>query len=307
MELQLAIHAFLAHLHRQDASGETVRAYASDLQQFAAFLSPPGTEAPSVEEIDLLTLREWIASLFHQGKASVSMRRKIAALRALWKFLLREGAVAQDVARLLTLPKLPKTVPVVPSAESVNELLDRVAAGVAERDTLVRDIAIFELLYGCGLRVSELVGLRLQDIHWSDRTLLVRGKGRKERLVPFTPKVLTVLRKWVAARPCAGQLDNVFITGKGVALSDRSVRRILTSYAEALSSLQGLHPHTLRHAFATHLLREGADLRSIQELLGHAQLSTTQKYTQVSLTDLMAVYDQAHPRARGDGGKSGGD
>ncbi|MCW5964665.1 MAG: tyrosine-type recombinase/integrase [Bryobacterales bacterium] len=303
MELQVAIEKFLAHLHRQDASDETTRAYASDLQQFAAFLSPPGVTAPSVEEIDLLTLREWLASLFHQGKASVSMRRKIAALRALWKFLLREGAVTQDVARLLTLPKLPKTVPVVPSAESVNGLLDRVAAGIAERDTLVRDIAIFELLYGCGLRVSELVGLRLSDIHWSDRTLLVRGKGRKERIVPFTPKVMDALGRWVAARPGTGQSENVFVTRKGTVLSDRSIRRILTSYAEALSSLQGLHPHTLRHAFATHLLREGADLRSIQELLGHAQLSTTQKYTQVSLTDLLAVYDRAHPRARGDAAK----
>ncbi len=301
MELQTAIKTFVAHLYRQDASQQTIRAYVSDLTQFVEFLTPPGATTPKVEEIDLLTLREWVANLFHQGKASVSLRRKIAALRALWKFLLREGVVAQDVARLLALPKLPKTLPVVPSAESVNTLLDRVGEGTTSRETLVRDVAIFELLYGCGLRVSELVGLKLQDIHWADRTLLIRGKGRKERLVPCTEKVMNALRRCIDTRPVQGTVDSVFLTPTGKILSDRSVRRVLTSYAEALSSLQGLHPHTLRHAYATHLLREGADLRSIQELLGHAQLSTTQKYTQVSLTDLMSVYDKAHPRAKGEG------
>ncbi len=309
MELQAAITAFVGSLRRQDASPETIRAYEADLGQFVAFLSPPGVQAPAVAAIDLLTLREWVADLFHQGKASVSLRRKIAALRALWKFLLREGIVAHDVARLLTLPKLPKKLPAVPSTESVNTLLDRVSDGTVPRETLARDIAIFELLYGCGLRVSELVGLRLGDIHWSERTLLIRGKGRKERLVPCTEKVMEALRRCitqrqsatgVTARQRSTSTETVFLSERGKPLSDRSVRRIITSYAEALSSLQGLHPHTLRHAFATHLLREGADLRSIQELLGHAQLSTTQKYTQVSLTDLMAVYDKAHPRARGD-------
>lgn len=299
MQLQEAIAAFLLSLRRQDASPQTVRAYESDLAQFAQFLSPHGLQPPAVQEIDLLTQREWLADLFHQGKASVSLRRKIAALRALWKFLLREGVVSHDVARLLTLPKLPRKLPAVPSTESVNALLDRVSQGIVRRDNLPRDIAIFELLYGCGLRVSELVGLRLTDIHWGERTLLVRGKGRKERVAPCTQKVMDALQHWVAVRPAPPGVDHVFLSDRLNPLSDRSVRRILTYYAEALSSLQGLHPHTLRHAFATHLLREGADLRSIQELLGHAQLSTTQKYTQVSLTDLMAVYDKAHPRARG--------
>lgn len=298
MEFSAAIEQFLVHLRRRDASPQTIRAYAADLQQLISFLSPPGMEPPDVEAVDLLMLREWIASLFHEGKSNVSLRRKIAALRAFWKFLLREGVVNNDVARLLTLPKMPKLLPTVPSAETVNELLDRVSSGLLQRDTLCRDVAIFELLYGCGLRVSELVGLRLQDIHWGDRTVLARGKGKKERLVPCTPKVVTSLEKWVVKRGAVPGVDHVFVTPNGKVLSDRSVRRILTLYSEAFSSLQGLHPHTLRHAFATHLLREGADLRSIQELLGHARLSTTQKYTQVSLTDLMAVYDRAHPRAR---------
>lgn len=297
MDFPSAIGAFLAHLARQDASAQTIRAYASDLSQLAEFLSPPGVTAPEPAQVDLLTLREWIASLYHANLANVSLRRKIAAVRALWKFLLREGIVTNDVPKLLTLPKLPKTLPAVPSTENLNVLLDRVAKGVLARPTLHRDIAIFELLYGCGLRVSELVGLRLNDIHWSDRTVLVRGKGRKERLVPCTQKVLESLKAWLEQRSAQPGVDSVFVSEKGKVLSDRSVRRIITLYSHALSDLKGMHPHTLRHAFATHLLREGADLRSIQELLGHAQLSTTQKYTQVNLMDLMAVYDKAHPRA----------
>lgn len=298
MELSIAIERFLAYLTRRDASPQTIRAYATDLHQLLVFLSPPESSTPDVESVDLLMLREWIASLFHERKSNVSLRRKIASLRAFWKFLMQEGIVENDVARRLTLPKMPKLLPAVPSAESVNELLDRVASGLLERSSLSRDVAIFELLYGCGLRVSELVGLRLQDVHWGDRTLLVRGKGRKERLVPCTPKVMAALQRWVEERGSIPEVDFVFVTPRRKALSDRSVRRIITLYAEAFSSLQGLHPHTLRHAFATHLLREGADLRAIQELLGHARLSTTQRYTQVSLADLMSVYDKSHPRAR---------
>lgn len=297
MELQAAIDAFLAHLARRDASPQTIRAYANDLRQFLEYLSPPDVAPPLPREIDLLTLREWLASLYHTKLSNVSLRRKIAAIRALWKFMLVDGVVASDVAKLLTLPKAPKTLPTVPSAENVNGLLDRVAEGIVARPTLVRDVAIFEILYGCGVRVSELTGLRLADIQWNERTILVRGKGRKERLVPCTQKVLHALRTWLDHRSALPGVEQVFVSGKGKALSDREIRRIVTLYSDALSDLTGMHPHTLRHAYATHLLREGADLRSIQELLGHAQLSTTQKYTQVSLADLMAIYDKAHPRA----------
>lgn len=297
MELQAAIDAFVAQLRRQNASPQTIRAYENDLVQLLDFLSPPGETPPSPEQIDLLILREWVASLYHAKLSNVSMRRKIAAVRALWKFLLREGVVSKDVPKLLTLPKIPKTLPAVPSAENVNTLLDRIAEGVLSRPTLRRDIAIFELLYGCGVRVSELVGLRLGDIQWKDRLILVRGKGRKERLVPCTRKVLDALQTWIAERSAATGADQIFVSEKGEPLSDRSVRRVVELYSKSLSALEGMHPHTLRHSFATHLLREGADLRSIQELLGHAQLSTTQKYTQVNLTDLMAIYDKAHPRA----------
>jgi len=297
MELQAAIDAFVAQLRRQNASPQTIRAYQNDLVQLLEFLSPPGEAPPSPERIDLLILREWVASLYHAKLSNVSMRRKIAAVRALWKFLLREGVVSKDVPKLLTLPKIAKTLPAVPSAENVNTLLDRIAEGILARPTLRRDIAIFELLYGCGVRVSELVGLRLGDIQWKDRLILVRGKGRKERLVPCTQKVLDALKAWVAERSAGVTVDQIFVSEKGEPLSDRSVRRVVELYAKSLSALEGMHPHTLRHSFATHLLREGADLRSIQELLGHAQLSTTQKYTQVNLTDLMAIYDKAHPRA----------
>jgi integrase/recombinase XerC len=298
MTLPAAIDAFLAHMARRDASPQTVRAYRSDLLQLQEFLSPAGSPPPDPADIDLLMLREWVASLFHQQTANVSLRRKIAALRAFWKFLLREGLVTADVARLLALPKLPKTVPAVPSAERVNELLDRVAAGIVARPMLVRDVAILETLYGCGIRVSELTGLQWSDIRWQERTIRVLGKGRKERLVPCTERVMRALRNLLSERKADAELPHVFVSEKGKPLSDRTVRRIVTLYSEALSDLSGMHPHTFRHAFATHLLREGADLRSIQELLGHAQLATTQKYTQVNLTDLMAVYDRAHPRSR---------
>jgi len=298
MTLDAAIDEFLAHLARRDASPQTIRAYHGDLQQLRHFLSPPDSTPPSLNDIDLLTLREWIASLYHQEKANVSLRRKIAALRAFWKFLLREGLVDRDVARLLALPKLPKTVPAVPSAERMNELLDRVAAGLLPRPMLRRDVAILELLYGSGIRVSELTGLDLNDIQVNGRTLRVRGKGRKERIVPCTNRVIQVLCAWLAERRAEADCTAVFVTDKGKPISDRSVRRIVDIYSQALSDISGMHPHTFRHAFATHLLREGADLRSIQELLGHAQLGTTQKYTQVNLTDLIAVYDRAHPRSR---------
>ncbi len=297
MELQAAIDAFLAHLARRDASPQTIRAYATDLAQFVEYLSPPGSTPPRPQDIDLLTFREWLASLYHAKLSNVSLRRKIASIRAMWKFLLVEGVVASDVPKLLALPKIPKLLPTVPSAENVNGLLDRVADGALERPMLPRDIAIFELLYGCGVRVSELTGLRLTDIQWAERTVLVRGKGRKERLVPCTQKVLAAVERWLSERSALPDVEHVFVSEKGKPLSDREVRRIVTLYSGALSDLKGMHPHTLRHAFATHLLREGADLRSIQELLGHAQLSTTQKYTQVSLADLMAIYDKAHPRA----------
>lgn len=291
------VDGFLADLERSNVSPRTLRAYRGDLLQFVEYLSAADLECPGIREIDLLLLREWVADLFHKGIKNVSLRRKIAAMRSFWKYLLREGIVEADIARLLVIPKAPKTLPRVPSAEQTNTLLDGVAAGEIAQPARERDIAIFELLYGCGIRVSELVGLDLEDLDLTARVVRVRGKGRKERMAPFTKRVRDALEAWLAKRPVSPGERALFLSTRGVRLSDRAVRRLVKLYAIPLTGDPSIHPHTFRHAFATHLLRAGANLREIQELLGHAQLSTTQKYTEVSLADLMTVYDKAHPRA----------
>ena len=200
-----------------------------------------------------------------------------------------------NAPRLLRTPRAPKKLPAVMTAEQTNALLDGVAAGKLERPHPARDLAILELLYGCGLRVSELVGLNLDDLDRSERWLRVRGKGRKERQVPFGGKAAEALDHYLAER--SSREMALFLNHRGGRLTDRGVRGIVKLYATLITGDSSVHPHSFRHAFATHLLGDGADLRSIQELLGHARLSTTQKYTQVTLTDLMAVYDRAHPKA----------
>jgi len=292
-ELGAQIELFLAELKRANASPHTLRNYASDLRQFLDYFTIK--EKVMVEEMDLLAIREWLGHLYAERLTAVSMRRKLAAVRSLFKFMLREGVIATNVARLVRTPKAPKSLPVVMTAEQTNTLVDGVAADKLERPYPARDLAIFELLYGCGLRVSELVGLNLEDFDFGDRWIRVRGKGRKERQVPFGAKAANALDRYLATRSSADRA--VFLNHRGVRLTDRGARGIVKFYARMITGDSSIHPHSLRHAYATHLLSDGADLRAIQELLGHSQLSTTQKYTQVSLTDLMAVYDKSHPKA----------
>jgi integrase/recombinase XerC len=294
--LQKQMTRFLDARRRENVSAHTLRAYAADLRQFHDYLCQAGAEAPSPETIDLTTLRGWLAGLYHQKLSPVSLRRKVAALRSFFRFLVREGVVAVNTARLMASPKTPKTIPRVMTAEQTSRLLDA-AAGREERPRLARDLAILEMLYGCGLRVSELAGLNLEDIDSQERWLRVRGKGRKERQVPFPSKAAAALERCLAERKPAPGEKAVFLNRQGRRLTDRSVRNIVKFYATLLAGDASIHPHSFRHAYATHLLSDGADLRSIQELLGHARLSTTQKYTQVSLADLMAVYDRSHPKA----------
>jgi integrase/recombinase XerC len=215
-----------------------------------------------------------------------------------YKFAQREGVVQANPARLLHLPKIPQHLPTVPTAEETIALVQGVAERKIERPFPLRDLGIFELLYGCGLRVSELAGLNVHDVDRQEGWLLVRGKGRKERQVPLPSKAKEALEAYLAVRSPKEGERAVFLNGRGTRLSDRSIRSIVKLYATLLTGDSSLHPHTLRHAYATHLLSEGADLRAIQELLGHARLSTTQRYTRVSITDLMRVYDNAHPKAR---------
>jgi len=292
---------YLAELARRNSSAHTLRNYRSDLEQWLAYLTPPGegSQPPAPREIDLLVLREWLANLYDQELEATSIRRKLAAVRSFFKFMLREGAVAKNVARLLRTPKAPKTLPRVPTAEQTNTLLDRIPTAELGATQPERDLLIFELLYGCGLRVSELAALDLDDIDRSQRWLRVLGKGKKERQVPYGAKAADALERYLRVRETTAKPDNraLLLGARGTRLGVRSIYGIVKLYSRMISGDDSIHPHTLRHAYATHLLSSGADLRAIQELLGHAQLSTTQKYTQVSLTDLLSVYDKAHPLA----------
>jgi integrase/recombinase XerC len=295
--LSSAIGRYLTELRLRNASPHTLRNYTTDLERFAAYFAPKDADPPEPAAFTPLLLREWLGSLYAQNLSTVSIRRKLAAVRSLFDFLAREGTVPTNVAKLVRTPKAPKKLPAVPSAEQTNELLEGVAAGKIERAFPQRDLLIFELLYGCGLRISELVGLNLDDFDRAEQWIRVRGKGRKERQVPYGGKAAQALEAYSAVRPLQPGEYALFLNRFGKRLSDRGARDIVKFYSQALAGDSSIHPHSLRHAFATHLLSDGADLRSIQELLGHARLATTQKYTQVSLTDLMTVYDKAHPKA----------
>jgi len=297
-ELATAIERYLTELRVRNASPHTLRNYATDLARFTTYFSPKDAEPPQPSAFTVLLLREWLSHLYAEGLSAVTMRRKLAAVRSLFDFLAREGTIPTNIARLVRTPKAPQKLPSVPTAEQTNALLDGVAADKLERAFPKRDLLIFELLYGCGLRVSELVGLNLDDFDRTERWIRVRGKGKKERQVPYGGKAASALDVYLETREAQIGEHGLFVNRFGKRLSDRSAREIVKIYSRVLAGDSSLHPHSLRHAFATHLLADGADLRSIQELLGHARLATTQKYTQVSLTDLMAVYDKAHPKAR---------
>jgi integrase/recombinase XerC len=287
--LALHVENYIAQLERENVSMHTIRNYRGDLNQFCEYFAATST---SVESLDALAVREWMASLYDAGLGAASIRRKLAAVRSWLKHLQSQGIVDKNIAKAVRTPKAPRLLPAVMTAEETNALLDAAPDAGAERAHPERDLAILEMLYGCGVRVSELVGLNISDIEWTEGWLGVRGKGKKERQVPLTAKALEVLRTWLAVRETRVGQDAVFLNHRGSRLSDAYVRKIVKAYAG-----QAAHPHGFRHAYATHLLSSGADLRSIQELLGHARLSTTQKYTQVSLEDLMRVYDKSHPKA----------
>jgi integrase/recombinase XerC len=288
-----AVARFLDYLrHERRVSPHTLRNYQSDLEQFQEFLRQQPDGAPAVGQIDYLHVRHF-AGEFYATRKSTSVARKLAVLRSFFKFLAREGWVKENPARLVASPKLPKTLPAVPTAEQLDEFFARLPE--SEERSAPRDRAIFELLYGCGLRVSELVGLNLADVRTADGLLLVRGKGRKEREAPFGRQAAAALARYLALRPAGSAA--LFLNHRGGRLTTRSVARLVKKYAALFAADTGWHPHSFRHAFATHMLNRGADLRAIQELLGHSQLSTTQKYTQVSLQKLLDVYGKAHPKA----------
>jgi len=297
-EIRKGIQKFLEHLHgERSSSAHTLRAYRNELERFGAYLGPE----IRWKDIDHVFIRGFLAHLHGEGLSKVSVARALAAIRSLYKWLAREGIVQQNPAKLVATPRLPKKLPRVPTMEEMNGLLNSEmpeSAAFPERDR-----AIFELLYGCGLRNSELVGIEPGDIDDANGVILVRGKGKKQRYVPLEGAAADALK---AYRPERQKLLNaagkntrrLFINRRGGALTTRSVGRIVKQIAIAKGLPPDIHPHTLRHAFGTHMLTEGADLRAIQELLGHERLSTTQKYTQLSITHVMEVYDKTHPRAK---------
>ena len=317
--MKSAVGQFLNHLRSvRNASPHTLRSYDSDLNQFVAFLTPPGVETPAISEITHLMIREFVAHLHDLGLQKSSIARKLAAIRSLFKFSVREGMVIRNPARLVATPKLPKRIPSVLSAEDLNAFLDGVVARPAttssehrrpgapseSRLLVKRDRAILELLYASGLRVSELTGLNLADMDRKGLMLRVRGKGNKERIIPYGGKAEQALEAYGPTRDeilrkasSKGDHQAVFLNHLGTRLTPRSVARIVKKYVRLINVNWDLHPHSLRHAFATHLLADGADLRAIQELLGHSSLSTTQRYTHASIRQLLEVYDKAHPRA----------
>ncbi len=297
-EVRRGMNAFLQTLQgERNASAHTLRAYRNELKRFGAFLGPD----IQWKDVDHVMVRSFLSHLHELGLSKVSVARALAALRSMYKWLAREGLVSQNPARLVSTPKMPKKLPRVPTLEEMNTLLD---SGMPEDAAFPeRERLIFELLYGCGLRNSELVGIELGDIHEANGLILIRGKGKKQRYAPLEGKADEALRIYLVARQAilAATRKNprrLLINVRGGELTTRSVGRIVKQIAVAKGLPPDVHPHTLRHAFGTHMLTEGADLRAIQELLGHERLSTTQKYTQLSIQHVMEVYDRTHPRAK---------
>jgi integrase/recombinase XerC len=294
--VQKAIDKFLQSLRQRNASVHTIKAYTGDLDNFAAYVG-----ARSWQSIDHLTIRGFLSHLYERDLGKNSVARSLAAVRSFYRWLAQEGVVEQNPAALVSTPKLPKKLPRVPTIEEMNTVLEGQMPEVASFPE--RDRILFELLYGCGIRNSELTGINLDDIRLSSEAILIRGKGKKERYVPFGDSVKAGLASYLPARQrmLAERKKNttaLLINQRGGRLTTRSVGRIIKKIAVAKGLSPDVHPHTLRHAFGTHMLEEGADLRSIQEMLGHERLSTTQRYTQLSMKHVLEVYDATHPRAK---------
>jgi integrase/recombinase XerC len=328
--------------NERGASEHTVRAYAREVRNFAAYLEETLGKGAGIGTVEHLHIRAYLAVLYERGLTKSSAARALAAVRSWFKWLAKEGKVAQNPALLVSTPKRPLHLPRVPSMEEVNRVLDSLEGKQANGGANVvrshpsqtarrighpdgkggseeseeasawpeRDRVIFELLYGCGIRNSELVGLNMGSVRWKDDAILVRGKGKKERLVPLGEEAAAALRVFLPLREAKlaaagkGKLihDGPLVTNLRMRgdcrLTTRSVGRIVKAIALSRGLAADVHPHTLRHAFGTHMLEEGADLRAIQEMLGHERLSTTQRYTQLTVGQVQKVYDETHPRAK---------
>ena len=302
------LEQFFQHLrYERNVSRHTLRNYLSDLGQFHAFLAPPQEDGTlkqiPVKDIDHITIREWLAELHSENKKKTSIARKLASLRTFFQFLVREGVLEVNPAKLVSTPRVELKLPTHLSIEDAVRFIE---CPDLNTHLGMRDRAILEFLYATGIRVSELVNINMRDIDFKDKLVRVTGKRNKQRILPFGEPALQSLMYYLnEARP--EFLNNcpplerdekaVFLNYKGTRISTRSVGRMVDKYIRQCSDIKNISPHSLRHSFATHLLDSGADLRDIQELLGHARLSTTQIYTQVSMEKLIEVYDKAHPKA----------
>ena len=313
--MKTVLKDFLQHLRRRDVSPHTVTAYENDVATFLTHTSlirqkPVDSLGPA--DVDAFAIRAFLGELHKQRLSASSSARKLSAIRTFVKFLRREDLIEDDPSSLVAAPKKPETIP---AHLSVNEMTRLLAMPDASTPLGRRDRAILELFYASGLRLSELVGLGIEDVNLSARMVRVLGKGRKERLVPFNTSTADALRAWLKDRTMTGQTTGqraeggrqtkhargvaapLFLNYRGGRLSTRSVDRLVRRYVALCGAKFGISPHALRHSFATHLLANGADLRAIQELLGHARLSTTQRYTHVNAAQLIDVYRKSHPRA----------
>jgi integrase/recombinase XerC len=305
--------------NERGASAHTLRAYRRELHGFVEFIVEHYGREHHAAAIEHTQIRAYLGVLYQRGLSKASAARALAAIRSWFKWLARAGHVEQNAASLVSTPRLPKHLPRVPSIEKMNRAVDSVGEDAASWPT--RDKAILEVLYGCGIRNAELTGLNLEDIHWANEAILVRGKGQKQRYVPLGDSAAQAVRAYLAERSARlaaasngkgtatpALFINLQLRGLGkvgggnsggqARLTTRSVGRIVKRIAVLRGLSADVHPHTLRHAFGTHLLEEGADLRAIQELLGHERLSTTQRYTQLTTAQLTQVYDRTHPRAK---------
>ncbi|BDV41638.1 tyrosine recombinase XerC [Geotalea uraniireducens] len=293
--MENAITAFARYLeHERNVSPHTLAAYRSDLAQFLEFASGELGTDPAPSAVNHLLIRRWLA-LLHREHRKSSIGRKLASVRAFFKYLLRTGSIDRNPAELVSAPKKEKKVPYHLNIDEVTALVEAPhQPGILG----LRDRAILETLYSCGLRVSELTSLDIAGLDLEAGTVRVLGKGGKERIVPVGRHARAALDAYLTARNRPGAASPLFLNARGGRLSARSVRRVVDRHILRLATMKKISPHTLRHTFATHLLEGGADLRAIQELLGHSSLSTTQKYTHIGIDRLMEVYDKAHPKAR---------
>jgi integrase/recombinase XerC len=294
------LKGFLRYLRTRNVSPHTLSAYESDVDQFLDYTAQAqqrAVEALSASHLTPLAVRAFLAELHRRRISASSAARKLSAVRAFIRYLRRESAIESDPAALVSAPKLPHTIPAHLTVGEMNRLLEMPDASTPLGR---RDRAILELFYASGLRLGELVGLAVEDVDLSQRMVRVLGKGRKQRLVPFNSTTASAIRRYLkdrASSPHRGMRAPLFLNYRGGRLSARSVDRLVRRYVAECNARFGISPHALRHSFATHLLANGADLRAIQELLGHARLSTTQRYTHVNAAQLIEVYKKSHPRA----------